>query len=488
MPKTLLLADDSVTIQKVVAISFASEDIKIATVDNGDSAVTRARELHPDVILADVVMPGKSGYEVCEAVKADPTLRDIPVLLLTGTFEAFDEERAQRAGAAGHVAKPFEAQALVRRVKELLSTPAPAATPAAPPVAAATAAASDDDAFAFFDDEAGRGGDDEAYQGNGLSTSELELAPGDSAFSFGDEDWSDDSSDEDFEPLQPAAHTVAMLPDDEPADTPARPVAAAGSAHPETVLEVSPEPESEDDRFDFEFETRSPRLHETRIDSFAQGAVLDPPADSGFIDPAPSQGFEPPPRPETPAAEATQILGSDFELARVEPLERSSVDQATDPFPDEPEVALAADPVDDEPDATAFFEESPIPPLRAREPAERPTPLAAPAVDLAAVEPDYAEPEGGFAEPETLEPEPERSAPDLAVGEVDAEAMLRQIAPQLRDQLHETLERAAWEAFGQVTEKIVAQTVEKLETIAWEVVPKLAETLIQEEIRKLKGE
>ena len=121
----------SVTIQKVVGISFASEDITITTVDNGDDAITRARELRPDVILADVVMPGKSGYEVCEAVKADPNLRHIPVLLLTGTFEAFDNKRAANAGASGHVAKPFEAQTLVERVKELL-----AQAPPAPPVAA----------------------------------------------------------------------------------------------------------------------------------------------------------------------------------------------------------------------------------------------------------------------------------------------------------------------------------------------------------------
>jgi CheY-like chemotaxis protein len=122
MAKTLLLADDSVTIQKVVGISFASEDISITTVDNGDDALIKAKELRPDVVLADVVMPGKSGYEVCEAIKADPELRHIPVLLLTGTFEAFDDERAARIGAAGHVAKPFEAQTLVDRVKQLART------------------------------------------------------------------------------------------------------------------------------------------------------------------------------------------------------------------------------------------------------------------------------------------------------------------------------------------------------------------------------
>ena len=86
MPRTLLLADDSVTIQKVVGISFASEDVALITVDNGDDAIARARELRPDIVLADVVMPGKSGYEVCEAIKSDPDLQHIPVLLLTGTF------------------------------------------------------------------------------------------------------------------------------------------------------------------------------------------------------------------------------------------------------------------------------------------------------------------------------------------------------------------------------------------------------------------
>ena len=85
MPKNLLLADDSITIQKVVGITFANEDFKVTSVDNGDDAIAKARELRPDVILADVVMPKKNGYEVCEAVKGDPALQGIPVLLLAGT-------------------------------------------------------------------------------------------------------------------------------------------------------------------------------------------------------------------------------------------------------------------------------------------------------------------------------------------------------------------------------------------------------------------
>jgi len=133
MSKKLLLADDSVVIQKLVGLSFANEDFEIVSTDNGDDAVSMAREIQPDVVLADVVMPGLSGYEVCEAIRQDPTLAQTPVLLLTGTFEAFDEDRASEAGANGHITKPFEAQALVERVNEVMSAPAAASeTPAAP--------------------------------------------------------------------------------------------------------------------------------------------------------------------------------------------------------------------------------------------------------------------------------------------------------------------------------------------------------------------
>src|SRR5512142_339518 len=139
MPKTLLLADDSITIQKVVAITFASEDIRVVSVDNGEDALTKARELKPDVILADVVMPRKNGYELCEAVKSDPELGHIPVLLLAGTFEAFDEARARSARADGHLSKPFESQALIDKVRELVlglppaERPAPVRLASAPP-------------------------------------------------------------------------------------------------------------------------------------------------------------------------------------------------------------------------------------------------------------------------------------------------------------------------------------------------------------------
>jgi CheY-like chemotaxis protein len=120
MPKTILLADDSVTIQKVVGIVFATEDYQVTAVDNGEDALRKVREMRPDIVLADAVMPRMNGYELCQAIKADPQLADVPVLLLAGTFEPFDEARARAARADGHIAKPFESQALLSRVREVV--------------------------------------------------------------------------------------------------------------------------------------------------------------------------------------------------------------------------------------------------------------------------------------------------------------------------------------------------------------------------------
>ncbi len=138
MSKRLLLADDSITIQKVVQITFAHEDYELIVTDNGDAALVKARELAPQLVLADVYMPGRNGYELCAAIKQDPALRHVPVLLLAGSFEPFDEVKARAAGADAWIEKPFESQALIDKVAALLSA-APAAA-AAPAVAAAPAA------------------------------------------------------------------------------------------------------------------------------------------------------------------------------------------------------------------------------------------------------------------------------------------------------------------------------------------------------------
>ncbi len=120
MPK-LLLADDSVTIQRVIELTFADEQIQVIAVGDGQEAVQRIESERPDVILADVGMPRRDGYEVAAHVKTTPHLRHIPVILLTGAFEPIDEARARAVGCDGVLVKPFEPQMVINRVKDLLA-------------------------------------------------------------------------------------------------------------------------------------------------------------------------------------------------------------------------------------------------------------------------------------------------------------------------------------------------------------------------------
>ncbi len=131
MAKRILLADDSITIQKVVELTFSDGDYEVTAVNNGNKAVQKLSEMRPDIILSDIIMPEKNGYEVCEYVKSHPEYRSIPVILLTGTFEPFDPDRADKAGCDAVVTKPFESQSLIHKVEELIAnakSQAPTAT------------------------------------------------------------------------------------------------------------------------------------------------------------------------------------------------------------------------------------------------------------------------------------------------------------------------------------------------------------------------
>lgn len=120
--RKMLLADDSITIQKVVDLTFADEGMQVTTVSNGEQAIQKLEEIAPDIVLADVFMPGRSGYEVCEHIKRDERFRHIPVMLLVGSFEPFDEAEARRVGADDFLTKPFQSiRQLVSKVGALLS-------------------------------------------------------------------------------------------------------------------------------------------------------------------------------------------------------------------------------------------------------------------------------------------------------------------------------------------------------------------------------
>lgn len=119
--RKLLLADDSITIQKVVNLTFADEGIEVIAFGDGDGAVENIDEIQPDIVLADVNMPGMSGYQMCELMRANERTKRIPVILLVGSFEPFDREEAERVGADRYLTKPFSSIAeLVSTVNELL--------------------------------------------------------------------------------------------------------------------------------------------------------------------------------------------------------------------------------------------------------------------------------------------------------------------------------------------------------------------------------
>jgi CheY-like chemotaxis protein len=134
MGSRILLADDSITIQKVVNLTFAEEGIEVIAVSSGDLAEKRLAEVKPDLVLADIFMPGKNGYELCESIKQNARFRNVPVVLLVGAFEPFDQNEARRVRADAHLTKPFESRTLIETVRRLISSsPRTPTGPIAPP-------------------------------------------------------------------------------------------------------------------------------------------------------------------------------------------------------------------------------------------------------------------------------------------------------------------------------------------------------------------
>jgi CheY-like chemotaxis protein len=123
MAKRILVADDSVTIQKAFAMVFAGSDFTLVSARSVDEAVSAARHGRPDLVIADAVLGGGNGYDLCSTLKADPGLRNVPVVILNSNQSPYDETRGHRVGAAGSVIKPFDSQALADQVSGFLARP-----------------------------------------------------------------------------------------------------------------------------------------------------------------------------------------------------------------------------------------------------------------------------------------------------------------------------------------------------------------------------
>jgi CheY-like chemotaxis protein len=117
----ILVADDSITIQKIVAMAFENEDAEVEGIDDGQEAFEKVPDFKPDIVLADVDMPGLDGFELCQRIKEDPELANIKVLLLASDFEDFDEDRFKKCQAEKYISKPFKSDDIVQMVTQVMA-------------------------------------------------------------------------------------------------------------------------------------------------------------------------------------------------------------------------------------------------------------------------------------------------------------------------------------------------------------------------------
>jgi hypothetical protein len=477
----------------------------------------------PHIVLCDIIMPEKNGYEVCEFIKTSADLKHIPVLLLTGAFEPFDQERARSAGCDGFLAKPFEPQTLISKVKELLAR-APAAAPAAPASPRAfPAAAPPPSRYAEPEERTAilppppspvapppparssfvaatpvppppapapapvpdyGGGFDDAFAIE-AGERELMMEPGDHTVLLGGKDartsaaddiWGEVESsaaasrEEDSSTVYMAPPPVAAAP---PPPTPPPPAATFGSPN-KGEYEVQYEPDDLDSTW------RMP----------GESATESVPAYQGFeefVEPPPraaSTYVPPPPIPEPPSMATMEPPAAEPPRAAESPFE------AYDPFVAAATQHSAVSPAGFEPAADYDTDQTVDSAVGATENSfDR---LSTASFD-AYGEPEIVAPAGAVLE----EPEPEAvfetNAPQAQP--FDMEELAAPSAPMDGG----TAAPAASEAPSSslsvdeaLIEKLAARVVDKLSSkvlqeIAWEVVPDLAETMIRREIDALKA-
>jgi len=279
MGSRVLLADDSVTIQKVVGIIFANEDYELTVVDSGDAALQKAREMKPDVMLVDALMPGKNGYEVCREIRRDPQLSHIALLLMTGAFEVIDEEKNRQSGADEFITKPFESQALIDMTSRLIAlSKERASSPAAAPqvqAAAQPAPVAPAPAAPVVQPSAGDiwgEGFDAGFGGEPLATQPQTAAP--AAFA-----------------AQPQAAPVAPVSDDDLWGVFDMDAIETQPVSPAPAFTAPPAPAADDDFFAFA-EEPAPAAAPPAVDEFTFGetAFAEP---SPEVVPGATTGFEP---------------------------------------------------------------------------------------------------------------------------------------------------------------------------------------------------
>ncbi|MEO8431088.1 MAG: response regulator [Acidobacteriota bacterium] len=496
MAKKILLADDSLTIQKVVELTFSDSDYELICVSNGQLALDRVLESRPDLILADVVMPDKNGYEVCEAIKGNPSTARIPVVLLSGTFEPFDRERAERIGADAIVSKPFDSHQLLAQVDALIArapaaadrepepreAAAPAAQPFRPFAPAASAPASPPSP------PPAPASADEAPFDTGFSSEDFTASvrmphvktgmdPFEAEYGRGDVD----SAIEAFEKSHPRFGLGSGI--EEP---PAPPAPAPDESGREPLAQwLRDEPE------------RAPFGDGPLASERTAPLALSDPFDSGMAAPPIAASTMAISRSDYPPTPPDQLPTMEFPLLK---FDRSGAARSGDAGVSSP---LAW------PDTreTETGSEAPAPPPAARHVEEisaydaevlfdvgapdEPHPMPMPEADRpeAPAEPDSDSEPIRATEPASLSSASIADTPSAVPGDIEMLAQ-RSSIPELTQMLSSV--RAGGDMTDEQIERLATRVVEKLSDrvvreIAWEVIPDMAEIVIKQRIKELES-
>jgi len=414
MGSRVLLADDSVTIQKVVGIIFANEDYELIVVDSGDAALQKAREVKPDVMLVDALMPGKNGYEVCSEIRRDPQLSHIALLLMTGAFEVVDEEKNRQSGADEFITKPFESQALIDMTSRLIALsrerasrtavvppaqaapqPAPIApAPASPAVQPSAAPPADDIWGAGFD----AGFAEEPPVVRPQAAAPAAFAPQPPAAPASDDDlW----GVFDMDAIEP------------------QPVSPAPPIQPQATAFTAPTALSADDFFPFD-EEPSVAATPSATDDF----VIEETAFAETVPevvPGAATGFEP-------------FGEQEFSFGDVEP-------QPAAP------IVAAPSPVEEDFSTISFDEPTPPPAVSSVAPVATPEPVVPPAQP----EPVLLQPAPAPVPPAA----PVQAAPPAAMDEEQLKMLLSRVS-------REVIEKIVWEVVPDLAESIIREEIRKI--------------------------
>ncbi len=485
MGKKVLLAEDSLTIQKVFELTFRGSDIALTMVDNGEDAIRLAGEIAPDLVVADVTLPGKNGFEVAASLCSPDRGKAVPVLILSGTLAPFDEEKFKKSGAGGVLFKPFESQDLFEKIEHVLGGGEPARAVAAPKAApkAEEKQAAAEETWDFTDviEEAEK----EASGAQGSAKPASVPLPhgadafaglvspepkGEGAVSLGEfdvsiEDLEGPSKEVLSAPAAPLSDVVGSF--DEAVEGGVAPEEAGASKAPPhitgelfqdappAVTDLTSALDSAGEFEDIDLKDEMALLEK----EVAARAKTPEPLVPRKSEAKPREAAPPPPAPPP------------------RPASLAAPPSAPPPRP----ASLAAPPRSaPPPSAPPPSHEAP----RAAAPGAPPAaPLRRPAVETRAGAPPAAVPRPPAPESRAGVSPAAVAAPIAGQDEFSARA--REIIEKVAA---EAVERAMWDVMDRLSEELSAKIREAVETVAWEVIPQTAETLIREEIARIRGQ